>query len=501
MSKIVLTAPATEMSDFKQNPFIAFTTSFPSRMIPLSSLKHKIWYSPAEKNPDGTVKFAPNGLRKIEAKLLENGFSESDIAVVHPFDLDRFVGPETKVVGVSCMESMGLAYVSTTYSSFMNLGGRSMNADEFHKLMSKRCLRKYKPKIIVGGAGSWQIERLGKREKYGIDTVIIGEADSIVVDIFRKAVKGEKTPSVVHGRLNDIDDVPTIRHASMHGCTEITRGCGRGCQFCAPTMRRKISFPLDKIIREVKVNVRGGSGMIMLASDDAFLYGAKQGVFEPNSTAVLKLFRSVSAVEGVESIQPAHISLAPAKANPKLISEVSEEILQKAWLNYRGKPYVTAETGVETGSVRLMKKYMKGKALPYSVDNWPEIVSECIGILNDNNWYPLITMITGFPGENEKDRMDTLELLDELRHAKIYYAPLFFVPLEECVLNRFSCDLSKITESQWEFFARCWRHNIRMWTPSLRKYASTIGQLSYYMYYKWKYGSVSKRAIDIVSGK
>ena len=77
MSKIVLTAPATEMSDFSQNPFIAFTTSFPARMVPSRRLKHKIWYPPVKRNPDGTAKFAPNGLRKIEAMLLENRFSET----------------------------------------------------------------------------------------------------------------------------------------------------------------------------------------------------------------------------------------------------------------------------------------------------------------------------------------------------------------------------------------------------------------------------------------
>ncbi len=40
---IVLTASHIEMSDFKLNPFIAFTGGFPSKIIPTDILK-KYWY-------------------------------------------------------------------------------------------------------------------------------------------------------------------------------------------------------------------------------------------------------------------------------------------------------------------------------------------------------------------------------------------------------------------------------------------------------------------------
>ena len=58
-------------------------------------------------------------------------------------------------------------------------------------------------------------------------------------------------------------------------------------------------------------------------------------------------------------------------------------LLEKTNRRLRGKRFVTVEVGVETGSVRLMQKYMHGKALPYSVDHWPERVYEGIGNMND----------------------------------------------------------------------------------------------------------------------
>ena len=145
------------MSDFFNNPFIAFVGGFGKGPIPLSYVR-KTLYPQTGRKPDGQAKFAPYGLRKVESILLQGGFSPQDIAVVHPDDLQNFIGPETKVVGISSMDPTGMGYVSKTYSSIVG-GGEPMNAIEFRKLIMHPAIKKYKPKIIVGGFGSWQLER------------------------------------------------------------------------------------------------------------------------------------------------------------------------------------------------------------------------------------------------------------------------------------------------------------------------------------------------------
>ena len=147
--KIVLTASATEMSDFYNNPFIAFVAGFGKGPIPLGFVR-KTLYPPVERKPDGRARFAPYGLRKVEAMLLESGFTEKEVAVVHPEDLEDFIGPETKVIGISSMDPTGMGYVSKTYSSIIG-GGEPMNAVEFQKLVTNPSIKKFKPKIIVGG--------------------------------------------------------------------------------------------------------------------------------------------------------------------------------------------------------------------------------------------------------------------------------------------------------------------------------------------------------------
>ena len=132
---------------------------------------------------------------KSNQYLLEGGFSPEDIAVVHPEDLENFIGPETKVVGISSMDPTGMGYVSKTYSSIVG-GGEPMNAIEFRKLVMHPSIKKYKPKIIVGGFGSWQLERKHVSDSYGVDCVLIGGRPEPIVEIFKKAVNGEAIPRI-----------------------------------------------------------------------------------------------------------------------------------------------------------------------------------------------------------------------------------------------------------------------------------------------------------------
>ncbi len=461
--KVVLTASATEMSDFYNNPFIAFVAGFAKGPLPLWFLR-KVLYPPVEHNHDGRARYAPYGLRKVEAILLENGFSESEVAVVHPFDLDAFIGPNTKVVGISSMDPTGMGYVSKTYSSIVG-GGEPMNAIEFRELVNHPSIRRFNPKIIVGGFGSWQLERKKVADTYGVDCVVIGEGEKVVADIFRKAVNGEPLPSVVRVSRNlENEDSPVIKHSAIHGSVEISRGCGRNCQFCTPTMQKKRDVPIQKIMEEVEVTVREGCSRITLVTEDLFLYGSKDKRFIPNKEAILKLVKTVAAHPGVKAVQLSHTSLAPVVCDPGMIKEVAEVLIERYWYTHAKKPIVTSETGVETGSVRLMRKYMAGKMLPYKPEEWKEIVRQSFGILNDNDWYPLATLIIGLPDEKEEDVTETLELLDDLKDYNAFYVPLLFVPLENCLLmNKGGAELDSLTKARWEFLTRCWEYNIRIW--------------------------------------
>lgn len=110
---------------------------------------------------------------------------------------------------------------------------------------------------------------------------------------------------VVAHRPVPIDMVPTIVTPSIGGMVEVTRGCGRGCQFCTPTLSGMIrSFPFEggHIDREIKLNIEvGGFKEITLHSDEFFRYGSK-GI-EPNPPdkvldLTIKAYNSLSLTGG-----------------------------------------------------------------------------------------------------------------------------------------------------------------------------------------------------------
>ncbi|MFN4133212.1 MAG: hypothetical protein ACK4GQ_02450, partial [Candidatus Hadarchaeales archaeon] len=194
-TKIVLTASRIEMSDFFLNPFIAFTGGFPSKIIPRGVLRKK-WYPITPSDENGRARFAPYGLRKIEA-LLEEEFGEENVVTCTPENLHRFVGLKTKVVGISTMDPLGIGFVSRTYTSLVGFGGEPIAADEFRCLMEHPALRRRNGfKVIVGGSGAWQIIRGGMQENFGIDSVVIGEGERAVAGLFKMAVEGRELPKV-----------------------------------------------------------------------------------------------------------------------------------------------------------------------------------------------------------------------------------------------------------------------------------------------------------------
>jgi len=460
---IVLTASVIEMSDFNLNPFIAFTGGFPTKIVPIKMLR-KYWYPITPNNDDGGALFAPYGLRKIEALLMEE-FGENNVVTCTPHNLSKFVGRETKVVGISTMDPLGVGFVSRTYISLVGFGGESIAAAEFRNLMKHPVWKKYRPKIVVGGSGAWQIVRGNMQERYGINTVMIGEGDRSAREIFRKAMNGESLPKVIETKKPEPEEISMIKKPALFGVVEITRGCGKGCQFCSPTMRTKYSFQLEKIKKEAELNARAGSRMIVLQTDDLFLYKCGER-FVPNKQAIIELIETVDKIPNVEYLQPAHAALPPVAYDPKMIEEIAPTLVEKGRWRCDGKKVASVEVGIETGSVRLIEKYMRGKSLPYEAKDWCEIVTQAIGILNDNSICPLATFVVGLPGEEERDTLATMELVDKLKDAKLFYVPLFFTSEEECLLsNARQADLHHLTDLHWDFFATCWRRNIKLWAP------------------------------------
>ena len=200
-TKIVLTASDIEMSDFNLNPFVAFLGGFPKFLI------RKKNYPSLPSNLDGSAKFAPYGLRKVESLLIEE-FGEENVVTVHPSNLHRFVGPSTKIIGISTMDPLGIGFVSRTYTSILGLNRKPATLAVFEDLLSSPILRRYQSKIIVGGSGAWQISTANMQERLGIDEILVGQAEHSIIKYFREAMDDKKSEKVITLQIQKDTKIP-----------------------------------------------------------------------------------------------------------------------------------------------------------------------------------------------------------------------------------------------------------------------------------------------------
>lgn len=459
--EIVLTAGRALMSDYYDFSGLGFTSALPNNIFP-SFVYNNLF--PLRSDEQGRMLEAQLGLCKIEAALLDSGFSRGEVIISDPTKLDRTVGPKTKAVGIGVLDPLGLSYGSKVVGIVLRRFGfkceESIMSKTFKNVIFDPTIRRYKPKVIVGGQGAWQITDSDMQENLGIDCIVEGEAEGIVGEIFEKAVNGEELPKIVRGNFVEPEKVPIIRTPSRCGIVEITRGCGRHCLFCAPGLLPFRSFPRDRILREIELNLKAGIDQVSLQSEDALLYGSNGR--RPDSKAALSLLESIYA-EGIDKHKLGFefFSISSIMQNPKLVEDVSE------MMGLDGDRYSVIEVGVETASPKLLAKYMRGKVKPFAVSDWRDLVLSAAEILHSNNWRVCYSLILGLPRETRDDVLKTLELVDQLKAYNCVIVPIIFMPAGR-LRRRDDFAFESMTEEHWELFLECIEQTLSM-APSFLK--------------------------------
>ncbi len=512
--KIVLTADRTLMSPYRGVSLATFFGCAPA--LDPNRKKSDFWYKILGRqvtpkilfdficNPishtNGVANFAPYGLRKVEAGLLRDGFRRDEVVVAHPDHIEKFIGPETQVIGTYEMDPLGMGPVTMTFT----YGRKQTSYDEFYcrdlhmKINAAKKKNGSNAKVIAGASGTWQYNYDPEKiQEYGLYAILEGELGGIAPEIdghagrffnylidgqfdnmdpFRKRSdfkvnikefkRGDKT---LHGRFvnfwdrPDMDDIPNIVEPSMHGMIEVMRGCGRGCKFCDVTLRSLRYYPPEKVKKEIEVNIKkGGAKSAWVHSDDIFVYGmdprtTKQ--MEPNREALEELFKAIMST-GIERANPTHGTLAGAIADEKLIPSLSK-IIKTGPNNYAG-----IQCGFETGSIRLIEKYADRKLAPYQPEEWHWLVKESVKTLNENYWVPAFTLIMGLDNdETPEDSWETIRLISELEReqpdAMFTVTPLTFVPIGLLEKSEFFDIGNEMNAAQLGVMYKTWQHNFK----------------------------------------
>jgi radical SAM superfamily enzyme YgiQ (UPF0313 family) len=473
---IVLTAPLTETIDHAGYFIQMALASLPQRMESVINQKYPKWRD-LERNDDGSARYMPAGVRLVEASLLRH-FAAEDIVCCYPDDLPKFIGPRTRAIGVSTHNPLGVTFAAGVYASIFGSSKEPINSHYARLLFEtvKQSPHRANFKVIVGGSGGWQISQTESLDNLGVDCVVDGRSESAdTLDLFHKAIRGEPLPRFVQvSHPTGRDGLLTPNKRTTFGVVEMTTGCGRRCNFCLPDLNPQIDFPKDKIMDAVRANVREGNSQISLATEDMFIWGQVHTdvpFYFPNREALVDLYRDVVGEPGVRHHLLSHCTMAPSVVDPKLIEELTAILLDKSPVKL---PTVSTHPegrilspliGMETGSVRMAKQIMPGKGVPFPIEEWPNVLIQGLTILNRNNWFPVITLMVGNPGETDEDCKATLDLLYEVERRGLFafFVPSIFTPLHDTRLaeKQGVQESRQLTPLQWQIMMKCWKLSLR----------------------------------------
>ena len=491
---IVITAPLTESIDHAGYFIQMAMASLPIWLEWILDRKYPTWRN-VEHHDDGSAKYMPAGVGVLEKSLLRE-FPAEGVVACYPDDLEKFVGPRTRVVAVSTHNPLGVTFAAGVYTSIFGSSKMPVNSHYARLMFDKIKSSPYRDgfQVIVGGSGGWQITQTDTFEELSVDCVVDGRSESAdTMKLFHRAVRGETLErEVAVGHPRDRNAILFPDRRTSFGVVEMTTGCGRRCNFCVPDLNPQIDLPKDKIMGAVRANVEDGNKQISLATEDMFIWGqVKTDIpfFFPNREALVDLYRDTSNVPGVEQVGLSHSTMAPAVVDPVLIKQLSEAMLDKSPIHlptvsqHPKKKVLTPLIGLETGSVRLAKKIMPSKGVPFSIDDWPSVVLEGLRILNQNCWYPMLTLMVGNPGETDDDVKATLDLIYEMERRKhfAFLVPSVFTPLHDTRMQkeRGVTETKKLTPLQWQLIMKCWKNNLRpgqysWWGPSAWRIGSLV---------------------------
>ncbi len=373
--------------------------------------------------PWGDKNNAPLGLRRIQAALINGGFSAVDIAIVDERNLYKAIGKNTKIIGVSGGEPCGLGMNSTTMAGIA--GGKPWPQAMFKNLMQRVKTAKKNAsdaKVVFGGPGAWQFN-VNELHQQGIDHIILGYAEGNVAEIFRNIIRGDSLPVSICGSSVSAENIPGITGPSTMGIVEISRGCGLGCQFCTLGSEAMQHLPVETIISDIKTNIAAGIPNAAILSEDLLRYGGDG--MRVNPAKLLDMLRLVRAIAGLKLMQIDHINVVSVtKYTDEELKAVYDTITSGQQHKY---PWVNL--GVETVKGELLKKNGGAPKMgTIRADDWGDVCAETIRRLSKAGFLCMVSLIIGLPGETAEDVKATLEWVKKLGSEKVTVFPVLYAP-------------------------------------------------------------------------
>ena len=284
-------------------------------------------------------------------------------------------------------------------------------------------LKKQKPSLIVAVVGCMpQQDGVAEsiRQKYPYVDIVLGTRNisTLAVEIekvlqSRANVKKRSDKKyrcfnneLPENYLNIDENTPTLRTSYPNAWVNIIYGCNNFCSYCiVPYVRgRELSRSMDSVLDEVKRCVDDGYKEITLLGQNVNSYGNDLS----DDTDFAKLLHKIDGIAGKFRVRF-------MTSHPKdLTNAVMDEMAASS------KICSNLHLPMQAGSNRVLKdmnrRYTRERYLEL-IDNLRTRMPD-IGITTD--------IMVGFPTETEKDFIDTLEIVEQVRFSNAFtfiYSP------------------------------------------------------------------------------
>lgn len=223
------------------------------------------------------------------------------------------------------------------------------------------------------------------------------DAISVAID---KALQGQK-----YTEYKDIDYLPDVKENRIvttgghYSYLKIAEGCNKHCTYCIiPKIRGNYrSVPMEKLIRQANYLAEKGVKELILVAQETTIYGTDLY----GEKSLHKLLKELCKIDGIQWIRVLYCY--PEEIYPELIDTMAEE---EKICHYLDLPIQHASDGVLKRMGRRTSKAQLTEIVEKLRRKMPDMVLRT-------------TLITGFPGETQKQHEELMEFVDQMEFDRL----------------------------------------------------------------------------------
>ena len=255
--------------------------------------------------------------------------------------------------------------------------------------------------LVVAGCLAHRYQDEIIKEIPEVDAFVGTSSYDKIADMINSVLEEKGIPNFVEdaNRMPMVEADRIVTTPGYYEYLKIAEGCDKHCTYCViPKVRGNFrSFPIEYLVNQTKKLVEGGVKEIILVAQETTLYG----VDLYGKKSLPKLLHELGLIEGLEWIRILYCY--PEEINDELIEAIKNE---PKVCHYLDMP-------IQHASDNILKRMGRRTSKQELTDIVAKLRREIPDIALRT------TLITGFPGETDKDHEEVMRFIDECEFDRL----------------------------------------------------------------------------------